>query len=185
MRTFIALELTPEIKAGLDRLVRSLAPLTRDIRWVRPEGMHLTLKFLGEISEDRAARVAAALRGVSSQHGPVSLTVSGTGWFPAPSRRPRVIWTGVESGQELGALYKDLERALAAEGFPEESRPFHPHLTLGRVKAASNMDALLDRLKENAAATFGRMAAGEITFFESRLQPSGAVYAVLERFPLK
>jgi len=183
MRTFIALELSPEIKSGLDSLIRRLAFLTRNVRWVRSEGMHLTLKFLGEISTERAARIAEALRRVAARHAPVSFSVAGTGWFPERSRRPRVIWAGVEAGPELAALQKDVEEEMRAEGFAEESRPYHPHLTLGRVKAPANMDDFLDRLTKNADASFGRMTAEGISFFESRLQPAGAVHTVLEVLP--
>lgn len=184
MRAFIALELSPEIKAGLENLIRSLSPLTRDIRWVRPEGMHLTLKFLGEISTEQAALAVEALRRVSSRHAPVSFTVAGSGWFPERSRRPRVIWAGVEAGPALGALHKDIEGEMMSAGFPEEARPFRPHLTLGRVHSPANMDNLLDGLKKSAASLFGCATAGEIIFFESRLLPGGAVYTVLERFSL-
>ncbi|MBN2199200.1 MAG: RNA 2',3'-cyclic phosphodiesterase [Candidatus Aminicenantes bacterium] len=182
MRAFIALELSSEIKSALDRLVRSLSALSRDIRWVRTESTHLTLKFLGEIPAERAETVAEALRRVAARHEPLTFAVSGVGWFPEHARRPRVIWAGVEAGPELAALHKDVERELKNAGFPEESRPFHPHLTLGRAKGGSNIKDLPDRLAESKAASFGRMTAGGITFFESRLQSGGAVHTALEVF---
>lgn len=184
MRTFIALELSREIRDNLDGLIRTLSRLTREVRWVRPEGIHLTLKFLGEVSADGAARAAHALRRVASGHAPLSFSVEGTGWFPENSRRPRVIWVGVKAGPELGSLQSDVDRELGREGFPEESRPFKPHLTLGRVNNPSGTAALLEEMEKSPPSVLGRVRAEEVVLFESVLRRGGAVYTALERVPL-
>jgi 2'-5' RNA ligase len=185
MRTFVALELSQEVRDGLDGLIRGLSGLTRDVRWVRPEGIHLTLKFLGEISAEGASRAAEALRRSAARHAPLSFSVEGTGWFPEKSRRPRVIWAGVTSGPELGLLQADADRELAREGFPREARPFTPHLTLGRAKNPAGAGKLLGELVKSAATVFGSVQAEEVVLFESVLRPGGAVYKALERIPLK
>jgi len=184
MRTFIALELSPEIKNELTRLVQRLAPLTRNVRWVRSEGMHLTLKFLGEISETQAGRVAVVLGACCQGKPPIDLSVMGTGWFPAGSKSPRVLWVGLEAGPELASLQSGIESALAKEGFPPEGRDFHPHLTLGRVKSPHGLQPVLNELEKSKGLEFGRMTIFQVIFFQSRLKPDGAEYSVLGRFPL-
>jgi len=184
MRTFIALELSSEIKNELTRLVQSLALLTRNVRWVRSEGMHLTLKFLGEISETQAGRVAAVLDVCCRGKSPIGLRVLGAGWFPPGSKSPRVLWVGLEGGPELASLQSGIESALAKEGFPPEGRTFHPHLTLGRVKSPHGLQPVLNELEKAGSLEFGRMTVSAVTFFQSRLKPEGAEYSALGRFPL-
>ena len=184
MRAFSALELSPEIKDELARLTQRLAPLTRNVRWVRAEGMHLTLKFLGEISEAQAGRVAAALEAGCRGRSAIGLSVKGAGWFPAGSQSPRVLWVGLEAGSELALLQSGIESALAKEGFPPEDRAFHPHLTLGRVKSPQGLRPVLEELEKAKNFEFGRMTAAQVIFYQSRLRPEGAEYSVLGRFPL-
>jgi 2'-5' RNA ligase len=184
MRTFIAIELTPEIKSKLEHLVQRLAPLTRNVRWVRPEGMHLTLKFLGEISEAQAGRVKALLEPCFRGKIHFDLSVKGTGWFPPGSRSPRVLWVGLEGGPELAELQASCESALAGEGFPREERDFHPHLTLGRVRSPQGLRPVLEELDKSKDEEFGRMTVTRIAFYQSRLKPGGAEYTVLSQFAL-
>ncbi len=184
MRTFIAIELTPEIKSELERLVQRLAPLTRNVRWVRQEGMHLTLKFLGEISEAQAGRVNAALEPCCRGKSAIDLSVKGTGWFPPGSRSPRVMWVGLEAGPELAELQASIDSALAREGFPPEGRDFHPHLTLGRVRSPQGLRPVLDELEKSTNEEFGRMTVTRIAFYQSRLKPGGAEYTILSQFAL-
>ncbi len=184
MRTFIAIELAPEIKNELARLIQRLSPLTRNVHWVGTDGMHLTLKFLGEISEVQAGRVEAVLELCCRGRSPIGLSVKGAGWFPPGSKSPRVLWVGLEAGPELGSLQSGIESALAKEGFPPERRDFHPHLTLGRVRSPQGLRPVLDEMEKAKESEFGRMTASCVTFFQSRLKPGGAEYLILRQFPL-
>jgi 2'-5' RNA ligase len=139
--------------------------------------MHLTLKFLGEISPARVTEVRSILDSVAERHAAFPLEFSGTGTFPAHTRAPRIIWAGIKQGQTLVALYKDLENGLETIGFPREKRSFHPHLTLGRVKAPRNLEAVLDFLRRKDQTSFGTMQAGSVMLFESLLKPTGAEYS--------
>lgn len=175
MRAFIAVDLAPEIKERLQALVGDLRAARADVRWIEAGGMHLTLKFLGEIDDDRALRVREVLASAAARHHPFSLRLEGTGAFPT-ERSPRVLWAGCAAGPELAALQEDLERALEAEGFEREARAFKPHLTLGRVKGPGRIDKAMAELARHRDESFGAMTVGKIVLFESRLRPQGAEY---------
>ncbi len=183
MRTFIAVELDPPLKDRLGELVRRLKRTGADVRWIGPEGMHLTLKFLGEVAESDAAAVEAVLKGAAAVHARFPLTLQGTGWFP-PGPRPRVLWAGINDEPGLSALYLHLETELERLGYPRETREFHPHLTLGRVKGPSRMREVMAELEKDKETVFGSMTAAKMTFFESILKPDGAVYRPLAEVAL-
>lgn len=183
MRAFIAVDLAPEIKAVLRDLVRTLKATRADVRWVEPDGMHLTLKFLGEIDAARADRVREALGATARRHPAFPLRLEGTGAFPG-DRAPRVFWAGVAAGPELSALHEDLEAALAAEGFEPEAREFRPHLTLGRVKGPERLGDAAAALDGHRAEPFGAMTVRRIALFESRLAPGGASYRIVDEAEL-
>ena len=182
MRTFIAIELTPPI---LDRLGDLQARLRQDlpprlVRWVRPQGIHLTLKFLGENPASEVDAVSAAMANVCAAHAPFTLSVHGLGCFPN-LRRPRVLWVGVEEpAGVLAALQRDVERVLVPLGFPPETRPFSPHLTLGRAKGgARGQIEALGKAVGQAKARIGEMPVAEVHLMRSDLLPGGAVYTAL------
>lgn len=183
MRTFIAIDLDPGLKTSLQNLVRILKRTGAEVRWSGAQAMHLTLKFLGETEEDRASAASEALRRTASRHPGFRLELRGTGTFP-PGRPPRVLWVGLEAGPELPALREDVETAMEALGFPRENRPFHPHLTLGRVKGPGRLREALAELGKHSDSTFGEMTARKVTFFQSLLRPEGAEYRVIGEFPL-
>jgi 2'-5' RNA ligase len=190
IRAFIAIPLP---KAVLDemgtlqrRLERQLPP--RAVRWVREEGIHLTLKFLGDTPTARLDEIKRALAAVA-RHAPASaFTVGGLGCFPNP-RRPRVVWVGVqEPPGRLAALQDAIEEVLAPLGYEPEGRGFKPHLTLGRIaRKATRTDAA--RVGEVVAATevgqLGEVAAGRFALIRSVLKPSGAEYTTLAEFALQ
>ena len=184
MRTFIAIDLDDSLKKALETLAGELRPLAKSVRWVGAAGMHLTLKFLGEIAEADAARVSSALEEVAPPHGVFALVLQGTGAFPPGRRDPRVLWVGVAPGPPLLALQEDIEREMEKLGFEREKRPFHPHLTLGRVKFPSRLDLLIQEMRKYKDQWFGEMSVQKFTFFQSTLRPSGAEYTVLKEFRL-
>jgi 2'-5' RNA ligase len=179
MRAFIAIDLDEPVKRNLLELIQQLQKATRNVKWVARQGLHLTLKFLGEISEEESREVMIVLERVSSRHHTFPLRVKGTGQFPPNTKSPRVLWVGVEDEPNLLALQEDLEVELAKMGFARESREFHPHLTLGRVKVASGLDSALRELELKKGILFGEMTVRKITLFRSVLKPDGAEYSIL------
>ena len=185
MRTFIAINLSPEIKKTLSLLIDELDKGSRNIRWIRQEGMHLTLKFLGEIGRERVPEIEDVLIRISKNYEPFVLKFKGTGSFPPGKKNPRVLWVGIEEGETLRALQSQLEGELEKLGFPKERRKFHAHLTLGRVKSFFNLRETLSLLEKYRERNFGEMEAEKITFFQSILKPTGAEYSVLSEFEFK
>jgi RNA 2',3'-cyclic 3'-phosphodiesterase len=185
MRTFIAIDLSPDIKSSLAGLVDRLAPLSGEVKWVRQDSMHLTLKFLGETDERRVGEVESLLSSVVPKYGPISLTVNGTGGFPPGSRTPRVLWAGVQAAPSLSLLQEEIEAGCETLGFARETRPFSPHLTLGRVKSPTGLAPVLQEFEKSREAAFGEMSVLRLTFFQSKLKPSGAEYSIIREFPLK
>lgn len=181
VRLFVAIDLREEIREAIRDLIARLQPLARDARWVRPEGMHITLKFIGYVAEDRLDPIRAALAQVRSPE-PVDLRFRGVGFFPN-ERRPRVIWCGIEASPNLVPLAKDIENALAPLGIAPESRDFVPHLTLARFNTPTKMPKLAGAAAEMQNQEFGSARETEFHLFESILRPSGAEYRRLATYP--
>lgn len=172
------------VRQVLWRDTASLREAGLPVRWVREDGVHLTLKFLGEQPATREPDISAALTQVASRSRPFSVAVQGLGAFP-DVRRPRVIWAGLEPVPALELLQHDLEGTLAGLGFESEARPFHPHLTLGRSKAGARRDAFEDLeslLARNPVS--GDFAVEHLALMESQLTPAGARYRSVRDFPL-
>ena len=188
IRTFIAIELDPALRSRLgelqDRLREDLPP--RLVRWVRPEGIHLTLKFLGEVPVAQVTPIGEAMRRACAGHAPFSFTLGGIGCFPN-ARRPRVVWVGVEEPTgALAQLQGDVERALQALGHPRERRGFAAHLTLGRVRGRDREAVeALGTYVTRARVRVGRMEVGAVRLIRSQLLPGGAVYTTLDVAPLE
>lgn len=178
MRTFIAIDLEAEIKKKLLALIQELEATRAAIRWVQPGGLHLTLKFLGEIDEAQAARVKAVLTAAAGHHAAFPLRLEGTGIFPG-ERNPRILWAGFAAEPKLIALQTELEKALESEGFAREERAFSPHLTLGRVKGSERIKNAVAELAKHCQEPFGAMTVRKVALFESRLHPEGAEYRIV------
>jgi 2'-5' RNA ligase len=189
LRTFVAIELDQELRqvlADLQSRLRREVP-ARAVRWVRPEGIHLTLKFLGDTSQEQVEQVKEALARAAQEVSPFAFTVGGVGCFPN-TRRPRVVWVGLhEPTGALRRLRDAVEAQVAPLGFPTEKRPFSPHLTLGRVHrraSASDVQALGETIAASAVGNLDEMGVSEVCYIKSDLRPSGAVYTALSRAPL-
>ncbi len=189
LRLFIALELPDVLLDALadvqDRL-RAEAP-RRAVRWARTEGIHLTLKFLGEAPAAQQAAIGAALREAVQGHAPLTIRAEGLGCFP-DTARPRVIWIGLAGERRaLTALQRDVEAAMVPLGFPPEKRRFNPHLTLGRVRReayAADVKALGRLIAGTTVGEIGRWTADAVSLMRSELRPDGARYTCLLRVPL-
>lgn len=190
VRTFIAIELDEELKGNLGRLQDQLGERMppSSIRWVRPEGVHLTLKFLGDTPVERVDEVKVALASAAAEVGPFTFTVGGVGCFPS-TRRPRVVWVGLhEPAGTLARLRDAVERHVAPVGFPTERRPFHPHLTLGRVQrraSTSEVRKIGEVVAGSIAGTIDEMAVTRVSYIKSDLRPTGAVYTMLAESELR
>lgn len=183
MRTFIALPLPPETLRTLAAMQSTLRASGADVRWTAIDSIHLTLKFLGEVSPEVIPDLSRALRSSLTMHRRLALRAEGLGAFPSPGA-PRIVWCGI-SGEtaELERLQNSVEGVCCGLGFPPEERSFHPHLTLGRVKGKKNLKSLCEciRIGSNDANDF---MANEVNLYKSTLTPAGALYEVLESFPL-
>ena len=183
MRLFVAVELTDALRAELGRLIEDLRRPAPGLRWARPEQIHLTLKFLGEVEEARVAAISERLLGaVSAVPGGFTVHARGVGTFGG--REPRVVWAGIEGPEPpLAALSEAVEEASRAEGFAPEERAFKPHLTLARVKQPSR--GLREALREHQGRELGRFPVRACALFQSLLGPEGSSYVRLREFPLQ
>jgi 2'-5' RNA ligase len=183
VRLFVALDIPEEVRVALREFVTPLRQACPAARWTRSEGQHVTLKFLGNVGEERLELIRSVLAPVRSAQ-PVTLHFRGADFFP-DARRPRVFWAGVEASENLAPLAADVEGALVAVGFPHEQRPFRPHLTLARFPEAKSSAPLLRAMQDRKGRLpeFGAASACEFFLYQSHLKPTGAEYTRLESFP--
>jgi 2'-5' RNA ligase len=181
MRLFVALEIPSTVRKNLSELLKSLRAVSPQTRWVRPENLHVTLKFIGEVPETKLASIRIALARVRSEQ-PVTLDFRGAGYFPN-EKRPRVFWAGIEASPNLKTLAADIEEATKTLGIPGEQRPFSPHLTLARFDPPRLAEQLRSAIQENAGRDFGSLRTNQFHLIESKLKPSGAEYTTVESFP--
>ncbi len=184
VRSFIALDIGDDVRRNLSELQSGLKEHGADVKWVRPEGIHCTLRFLGNISSEEIDLAHQAIIEAAAGRDSFEAEVKGIGMFP-DQRRPRVIWVGIETGREnLVTLFEALEKGLVARGFGPADRSFQAHLTLGRVKSPRGMDRLMKSLVHDTARSFGRFTVDRLILFKSKLHPAGAIYSVLQEAPL-
>ena len=184
-RSFFAVELSAEIAVGVRKIQGALKERATGVRWVRPEGIHLTLKFLGEVEPDRIEGIVHKAEEVIQGVNPFSVRIRGGGGFPA-AKNPRVIWIGVEdhSGM-LKQLQTRIEAGMAELGFTQEKRGFTPHLTVGRLRSGKGSKTVAQAIDAIKTSDLGSMEVREIILFRSLLMPAGAVYTKLHSFPLR
>jgi len=153
------------------------------VRWIPPPNMHVTIRFLGQVTEPMVQSLKDALETVTRRHGPFDALARGLGAFP-DAARAKVLWVGVEADGYLERLYDDVSSCLDETGFRAEKRPFRSHLTIGRVKQAGSGDALAECLAAGAEQEFGGSTIRDLICYRSDLQPHGADYRVMWRLPL-
>lgn len=182
IRAFIAIELPEGVKFFLKELVAELRSFGGSVRWTRPESMHLTLKFLGNVKSEILADLQTALSPVFTKQKPFPLTLSGVGAFPSLNKA-RVIWAGLDDPSGLSvSLAAELEDTLEPFGFQKEKRSFTPHLTLGRVKSGIGSSDLVGAMRQMSTISGPEFLADHAVLFESILKSSGAEYSSLFRF---
>jgi len=187
MRTFIAIELSQEIKDKLSELQDLLKKAGADVKWIEPENIHLTLKFLGEIDEGKSIKITGAIEDTAKKSRQFQMSLGSLGAFPR-IEFPRIVWVGIDKGdKETAVLARELEERIEELGISKEERPFSSHITIGRVKGTLNKDGLANNLKELENYFSGRnieFDVTKITLFKSTLGPGGPVYAALKEVKL-
>jgi 2'-5' RNA ligase len=195
MRLFVALDIDDNIRSRIARFLDGVRGFAPDARWARPETLHVTLKFIGEQSEEGAGNIKQVLATI--QAGTIEVNCRGYGFFPS-ARAPRVFWVGIEAGSELTSLATAVDTKLAALNIPKEEHAFNAHLTLARGKGGSgsprkqsgdganrNFQRLQEKLAALPTPEFGSMTAREFFLYESQLSPGGSKYTKLARFGLE
>lgn len=189
LRAFIALETPAGIQSAIAHSTAALKkalPKTL-VRWVAPQNVHLTLKFLGDVSPATLEQLAETLMGETASHGMFSMSVGGLGAFP-DAHRARVIWIGLEAPPAMETLRRGVEAAAAQLGYRPEERVFSPHLTIGRVgqnASAPDLQHIRNVLEASKVGKLGTLRVEAVHIFKSDLQPGGAVYTHLYTLPLK
>ena len=184
VRSFIAIKLPEEIKNKISDLQKTLRGTGADVKWVSPESIHLTLKFLGNIEKTQIEEILSAIKKSSAKIKPFPIEIKSTGVFPK-IEYPRVVWIGVkEETKVLLVLQQKIEENLLPMGFEKEGRDFTPHLTLGRVKSQKGKEKLISLLLQSKDISFGKFEVTEINLMQSILEPAGAEYSSLGRVEL-
>jgi 2'-5' RNA ligase len=184
IRSFLAIELPKPILRKIEEVQGDLRLTHADVRWVNPEKIHLTLKFFGNIEESRIDPIFKAMEEPIRSTSPFSLKVRGVGAFPQ-MKNPRVIWMGLANGKEiLVSLQKQIEIRLEKIGFQPEDRPFHPHLTLGRMRSSRRKEELVGRMEKHREEEFGDFQIERVILFKSDLKPTGPIYTPLKEMRL-
>ncbi len=178
MRSFIAIELPDAAKSALAGLQDDLKKERADVRWVKPDNIHLTLKFLGEMDEALVADVVQNIKGTCSKLPAFSLEMRGTGVFPN-MKSPRVIWVGIVHSPFLADLQNRIDDGMSALRFKREKRTFSPHLTLGRFRSEKGRDALLSKIGLCKDAGYGMIDVRAVSLMRSDLGPSGATHTAI------
>jgi 2'-5' RNA ligase len=177
IRSFIAIDLAEPVRAAIGALQRELAGMQADIRWMRVEGMHVTLKFLGAVDAPRLDAVHATVKTALHAQPALHVRAHGVGAFPS-LRRPRVLWVGLQA-DGLVELAARADAAVTPLGFEPEKRAFTPHVTLGRVNTLRRWPALEAQLAGHLDDDFGSSDIDAVTIYRSTLRPTGAVYTPL------
>ncbi len=177
-RLFIALELSEEQKKEINALQEKIKAYLGGIRWVKPEGLHLTLKFLGETEEERIASIKQTLDNVSSTIKSFEIAYGKTGVFPSP-KKARVFWVGLTAGSEtVSSLAAEIERSMSFSGFAPEKRKFTPHLTIGRARGSLQEGQIRRFIDEERTFKTTSCRIKKVLLYESELTPRGAIYTV-------
>ena len=184
MRAFIAIQLPVDVRQSLASLQQELARAGADVKWVEPANLHLTVKFLDEISEEQRAGVERVMQRITAGQPAFSIRLDGVGAFPSPDA-PRVVWVGCAEGADaLTRVAEAIERETRALGMCSSDRPFAAHLTIGRVRSPRGRRELSRALQATAWQAPGPWRAGALTLYHSVLSSAGPRYTALAEIPL-
>lgn len=187
MRAFIAIELPQDIKTDLSNIQEELKQTRADVKWVKPENIHLTLKFLGEIDQNLVKKICSILDEIAQKNAPFNLRLTNLGAYPK-LKYPRVIWIGIANDQPVVKIAEEIEKETIKIGLAAELRPFSSHITLGRVRSALNRAALaekLDYLNKTSSSENPDFGVHSLILFKSTLTPTGPIYEAIFSCSLK
>ena len=170
MRCFIAIELPEEVKSALSDIEDELKKTKADVRWVKPDNIHLTLKFLGNIEEKTTEEIIRKMEDICRRYNPIFLEIKGMGAFPS-LKSPRVVWIGIYDNNNLKSLQEEIDRAMESIGFEGEDRAFTAHLTLGRFRSNTDKNKLLEAMKLHENDVFGSINVQSLSLMRSDLHP--------------
>ncbi len=181
-RQFIALDLSEEQKNGLLALQRELKKDINGIKWVEHGNLHVTLKFLGEMEEEYINALCSLVEKAAGRFKPLEMSLGKLGLFPGGSKKPRIIWVGVEQGREvIQELWQELEQLFHREGHPLSQNPFSPHVTIGRIRRVQNKVPLSRWTDQYRKFTLPPTTVNYVTVYQSVLKPQGAIYTPLQK----
>jgi 2'-5' RNA ligase len=184
LRLFIAVPIPADISRNLEDIISNLKRTGADIKWVKPESIHITLKFLGETDEKRLLEITSAIESLGIKKSGLEVEVKGIGFFP-DKKRPRVVWAGLQENTPfLAESALKIDSAIGTLGFERENRRFSPHLTIGRFRSNRGLTMLIDETEKMKTSSFGSFPIREFNLYSSTLKPSGAEYKVLRSFKL-
>ena len=184
IRTFIAIEIPLAIRTEIAKFQEQLKQEQAPISWVKPNNIHITIKFLGDVDENKIDDIALAIQTATTEIKPFSIEIGGAGAFPN-YKKPRVIWIGAKSEHDLlKELAKQIDIQVHKLGFEKETRDFKAHLTLGRVKSLNDIDGVISELKQRQDFSGGSFIASEIILMKSELHPAGSIYTPMRKIPL-
>lgn len=183
MRCFIAIELSDKVTSLLCEIEERLKKSKANIKWVKPENIHLTLKFLGNIKEENADEISQKMKKACKKYKPFTIEVTGIGIFPN-LRAPRVIWAGILENNTLQQIQESIDLEMMSLGFEREKRKFKPHLTLGRFRSGTGKEGILEEIKTHEKNSFGTVHAQSISLMKSELHPEGARHTKISEVTL-
>ncbi len=193
MRLFVALDIDEQVRTRIQRFVEGVSGFAPDVRWVRPESLHVTLKFIGEKPSESLETIKLTLSSVRSK--PFEITFRECGFFPG-AKLPRIFWIGLKAGPELASLAAAIDEVMFAIKVPKEIHAFSPHITLARAGSGTphsrkddhpnrRFERLQEKLKALSTPEFGTMTAHEFFLYESKLSAEGSSYTKMARFELR
>ena len=185
IRCFVAIEIPEELKNKIDDYISSLKQIAPEIKWIKAKNLHITLKFLGEIQQELLFQVQDELSAIPKVVNPFKISISEVGFFPNQFK-PRVVWLGLhnDNNNSIFKLHEWIDKKLESLGFEREKRRFSPHLTLGRIKLASNYQQLVEYINQHKFQSYS-FNIPEVVIMKSMLKPTGAVYSQLKTFSLE
>lgn len=183
MRCFIAIDIPADIRQSITGVIGKCNQGSKGVRWVAPENIHITLKFLGEVNEGLISAIQEGLSAICAGHDIFTITIKGAGAFPN-FKYPNVLWIGIDESKELKRLYEDIEEFMSKLGFEKEGRKFSPHLTIGRVKNRKGIEPVIKGLYTFKDTFWGSIEVREVLLMRSVLKPAGSEYSKIAVFQL-
>jgi RNA 2',3'-cyclic 3'-phosphodiesterase len=181
VRLFVALDLPDQVRHSIAELIAKLQPKSRAVRWIKPENLHITLKFIGHVENEKLSPIQTVLSSIRIAQS-VELHLRGMGFFPN-EHRPRAFWCGIASSPNLAELAANIDRALVPLGIERETRPFTPHLTLARFKSDEGIREVVQAATDMKSTDFGAATETNFHLYESLLKSTGAQYNRVASFP--